>query len=73
MSRRWALVIIFSVLTVVVWSTWEVYKSFSTQKDVGNYEVYVIPIDPSLDTDLISKIYDLQDRVLVKEKDIQPK
>lgn len=65
--------IIFSVLTVVVWSTWEVYKSFSTQKDVGNYEVYVIPIDPSLDTDLISKIYDLQDRVLVKEKDIQPK
>ncbi|MBU0976250.1 MAG: hypothetical protein ABIE03_07520 [Patescibacteria group bacterium] len=72
MSRRWAIVIFVSVLTVILWSGWEVYKAFSEKKEVGEYEAYVSYINPQIDTDLIKKVYELQNKVLVKETEIEP-
>lgn len=72
MSRRWAIILITTVVTIAIWSGWEVYKAFTKEKDVGEYETYVQPISPELNTDLVVKIYKMQDQVLVKDKDIQP-
>ncbi|MDD3648193.1 MAG: hypothetical protein PHS44_06900 [Candidatus Dojkabacteria bacterium] len=72
MSKKWAIVIFVSVLTVIIWSGWEVYKAFSTKKDVGEYEAYVTYINPQIDTDLVKKVNELQSKVLVKESEIEP-
>ena len=73
MSRRWAIILITTVVVVAIWSGWEVYQAFTKEKDVGEYETYVKPISSELDTALVIKVYQLQDKVLIKDKDIQPK
>ena len=73
MSRRWAYVIIFVVITLAIWSGWEIYKAFETEKDVEQYSRYVNTIDPDLKVEIIKGVSDLQEKVLVEESEIAPK
>lgn len=73
MSRKWAIIIIFTVVTVAVWSGYEVYKAFSSEKEVTDYAKYATRIENYFDTDLIRKVEDMQEKVLVKSEDIEPK
>ena len=73
MSKKWVTVIILSVLTVVLWSSFEIYKMVKTEKDVGQYSVLVEPIPANLDTDLLKGMSNVQYKVLVKDSDIAPK
>lgn len=72
MSKRWAYVIVFVIVTMVVWSGWEIYKAFEADKDVGEYRIYVSSIDPEINVDLINNVSKLQEKVLVKESEIAP-
>lgn len=72
MSKRWAYVIILTVVTVVLWSGWEIYKAFAGEEDVGKYSVYARTISRDFDVDLIREVGKLQEKVLVKDSDIAP-
>lgn len=72
MTRKWAYIIVFTVVMIALWSGWQVYRAFKEEKDVGQYEKYVSPITRELDADLIRGIADRQSQVLVKSSDIAP-
>ena len=72
MSKQWAYIIIMTVVTVIIWSGWEIYKAFETEKDVGQYSSYARSISRDFDTDMIKKVAQMQSEVLVKESDITP-
>lgn len=73
MSRKWAIIIILSVVTIVFWSGWEVFKAVEKEKDVQEYSKYAASIPKELNTALIRKVSSMQSEVLVKDEDIAPK
>jgi hypothetical protein len=73
MPKKWAYIIIMTVATLVIWSGWEIYKAFRTEKDVGQYNLYAQSISRDFDVDLIKKIGILQEKVIVKSSEIAPK
>ena len=72
MQRKWAFVIIFTVIVFVLLTGFEIYKAFTKSKDTTEYSRYATTIPSSIDTDLLNKITDFQDKILVKDKDIAP-
>lgn len=62
-----------TVVTIVIWSGWEIYKAFGTEKDVGQYSSYARSISREFDKDMIKEIANMQEDVLVKESEIAPK
>lgn len=73
MSRRWAILVILTVVTIALLSGWEIYNIFTDEKDVQEYSNYVEPIDSELDTEFLKNVYELENKILVEEKEIQPK
>jgi hypothetical protein len=74
MSRQWADIIILTVVVLVVFSAWEIYKTFTKSKDIGEYEQYATSISRYFDEDLLVNIKKLQEeKVLIKDEDIAPK
>jgi len=72
MTRKWAYIIIITVVVVVFLSGFEVYKAFREDKDIGEYQKYSTSISREYDIELLNKIYNMQDLVLVKDEDIAP-
>jgi hypothetical protein len=72
MSQRWAFIVIMTVVTVVIWSGWQVFKAIESEDDVSEYSKYITPIEENFDTDIVKHISDYQSYVLVKEEDINP-
>jgi len=74
MSRQWTNIIVLTVIVLIVFSAWEIYKTFSKSKDTGEYEQYATSISKYFDEDLLISIKKLQDeKVLIKDEDIAPK
>lgn len=73
MPKKWAYIIIITVVTIAAWSGWEIYKAFGTEKDVGQYSKYAAAIPREFDTALVREISSRQEKVLVKDSDIAPK
>ncbi len=70
MPKTWMPLIIFIVVTLVLFSVWEIYEAFKSEKNVGQYTVYIREISPSIDVDLIRKVSEYQEKVLVKQDEI---
>jgi len=72
MSRRWAVIIIFTVIVVVLVSGFEIFKAFSEEKEVGEFQKYSTSISREFNVDLLSEVKNKQSEVLVKDEDIAP-
>ncbi len=72
MQKRWYYIIVFTVIVIVIVSGFEIYKAFEEDKDVSEYKTYAVPISRDFDVDLLSKVGEMQKKVLVKSEDISP-
>lgn len=72
MTRKWAYIIIITVIVVVIVSGFEIFKSFREDKDVGEYKKYSSSISREYDVEFLDEINNMQDLVLVKDEDIAP-
>jgi hypothetical protein len=72
MTKQWAYIIALSVVTIVIISGWEIFKTFTGEKGVEQYETYSKSISREFDEEFLENLERLQGKILVQETEITP-
>lgn len=69
MSKKWILIIVFSLVAVFMWIGIEVYSGLSGEEVAPNYNQYLTSLQPSVDDETIDEILEREEEYLMMERD----
>jgi hypothetical protein len=70
MSQGWLIVAVITIVVVVAWSSYEVFRIVQPQDPSGVIEV--VPIDRTFDTEVVNAVVSREGNVIIKNDEIQP-
>jgi len=72
MPKNWAVVVVATVVVLFIWTVWQVYAMFRVEPEIEQYSTYLTPVSNEFDTELLTQIHELRQKILVSEEDIAP-
>jgi hypothetical protein len=69
MTRKWIILIIMSLVTVVVWIAVEVSLGFLSTEEPADYQAYLEPLQPSFNEESLEEIISREQEYLLIDRD----